>query len=109
MRSSVAYDAGPADSIPLGQGREVRIEGRRIALFRTRGGAIYATQAWCPHRGGPLADGLIGGELLACPLHEFRFELATGSPIGNTCPALETYPVTVDARGHVVVGIEAVK
>lgn len=103
--TTITYDAGPVDRIPLGQGKELRIAGRRIALFRTRTGAVFATQAECPHRGGPLADGLVGGQTLACPLHEFRFELATGESIGNGCQALKTYAVTVDARGHVLISI----
>lgn len=103
--TATTYDAGPVDGIPLGQGREVRIAGKRIAVFRTRAGALYATQAECPHRGGPLADGLVGGQTLACPLHEFRFELPTGSPLGNSCPALATYPARVDSSGHLLISI----
>jgi nitrite reductase (NADH) small subunit len=83
----------------------VRIAGTRIAVFRTRAGDVYATQAVCPHRGGPLADGLIGGGVLACPLHEFRFELSTGAPLSDGCESLRTYPVRLDPRGHVVISI----
>ena len=102
---TTTYDAGQAEQIPPGEGREVVIGGRRIAVFRTRTGDVFATQAVCPHRAGPLADGLIGGTVVACPLHEFRFDLSTGRPLGNDCPVLRTYPTRIDDRGHILISI----
>lgn len=95
------HDAGPVDRIPLGEGRNVRIAGEEIAIFRTRLGRVYATQAACPHRGGPLADGIVGGSRVICPLHSYAFELATGEPVRDACPALRTYPVTVGEDGMI--------
>jgi nitrite reductase (NADH) small subunit len=78
-----AVMAGPLDRIPPGEGRCVRLGAREIALFRQRDGAVFALQARCPHQGGPLADGLIGGGVVICPLHGRRFRLADGSGIDN--------------------------
>lgn len=64
--------------IPLGEGREFCIAGRRVAVFRQRNGTLAATQASCPHREGPLADGMVGMGSVVCPLHGRRFSLATG-------------------------------
>lgn len=93
---------GPAERIPPGEGRVFTVSGMRVAIFRTRDGAVHATQADCPHRLGPLADGLLGGGLVVCPLHGRKFELATGAPVGNDCPPLATYPVAVSDAGDLV-------
>jgi nitrite reductase (NADH) small subunit len=70
------------DDVPLGEGRSVRLGGRRVALFRTPTG-WYALDHACPHAGGPLADGLTADCSVICPLHERRFALDTGAPIGH--------------------------
>lgn len=66
------------DDIPLGEGRSITIDGRRIAIFRAAGG-WYAIDAVCPHRGGPLADGIVCDRAVICPLHDRRFDLETGA------------------------------
>jgi nitrite reductase (NADH) small subunit len=104
-----AVDAGPVEGIPLGEGRVVLAGGVRVALFRTRAGEVFATQAECPHRGGPLADGILGGHTVVCPLHEYRFDLKDGAPAGNGCAALKTYRAVVDDRGHFRIDVEADK
>ncbi len=93
---------GPAERIPPGEGRVFTVGGLRVAIFRTRDGSVHATQADCPHRQGPLADGLLGGGLVVCPLHGRKWELATGAPVGNDCPPLATYPVAVSDTGDLV-------
>jgi nitrite reductase (NADH) small subunit len=94
-------DLGPATRIPLGEGRTFDIGAHKVAVFRTRQGEVFATQATCPHRGGPIADGLMGGRTVVCPLHAFKFDVATGSPVGHTCGGLTTYPVSIDADGRI--------
>lgn len=93
---------GSIERIPIGEGREYEVEGELIAIFRERGGAVFAVQAKCPHRDGALADGLIGGGRIICPLHALKFELSTGRPLGNDCPALKTYRVSVNERGEIL-------
>src|SRR3954471_4494672 len=70
------------DDVPLGEGRVVTLDGRRVAVFRAAGG-WYALDAVCPHRGGPLADGIVCDRAVICPLHERRYDLATGAPLGS--------------------------
>jgi nitrite reductase (NADH) small subunit len=98
----VMYNLGPLDQIPPGEGRSYEVDGLSIAVFRTRDNMVFATQASCPHRGGPLADGIIGAGKVICPLHAYKFNLTTGKPVGNTCPALKIYPVIVTAGGHII-------
>jgi nitrite reductase (NADH) small subunit len=92
---------GPVSKIPLGEGRVYAINGENIAVFRTRGGSVYAVQAACPHRGGPLADGLVGGTTLICPLHGWKFDLTTGQALFGDC-GLKTFPVHVDSADEIV-------
>ena len=92
---------GPITQIPPGEGRNFLVAGQLIAVFRTRDDAVYATQAACPHRGGPLADGLLGGTTLICPLHSWKFDIKTGAALFGDC-GLKTFPVAVDASGQVV-------
>jgi len=93
---------GALAQIPEGEGRAFEVAGRCVAVFRARDGAVFATQGQCPQRGGPLADGLVGGRTLVCPLHEWRFDLATGQTENGACP-IAVYPLTLDSDGTLVV------
>jgi nitrite reductase (NADH) small subunit len=95
---------GPVQAIPEGEGRAFVVGARRLAVFRSRLGQLYATQAECPHRGGPLADGLLGGHTLICPLHSLKFDLTTGEAADGSC-RLATFPVRVSAAGQMVVDL----
>lgn len=96
-----------ADDVPLGEGRAITLGGRRIAIFRA-GGGWYAIDAACPHRGGPLADGIVCDRAVICPLHDRRFDLATGDALttGDSVAAHavevrgERVFVTLDAAGR---------
>ncbi|MCW3061186.1 MAG: Nitrite reductase small subunit, probable [Capsulimonas sp.] len=92
------YCLGPASQIPIGEGREFLVGETKIAVFRSRNGGVYATQPLCPHRAGPLVDGLMGGNILACPLHAWKFDLSTGQPVLGDC-GLTTYPARVTEEG----------
>lgn len=93
---------GAVERIPLGEGREFEVDGELIAVFRARDEKLYAVQAKCPHRDGALADGIIGAGKVVCPLHAFKFELATGAPLGNDCAALKTYTVTLNDENEIL-------
>lgn len=95
------FKLGPANNIPPGEGRVFQVENERIAVFRTRAGEVYAVQAECPHRGGPLADGLLGGTTLICPLHAWKFDLTTGQALYGDC-GLKTFCVSVDASDQII-------
>ncbi|HEY4330671.1 MAG TPA: nitrite reductase small subunit NirD [Phycisphaerae bacterium] len=81
------------DELPMGLGRAFDVGGRVIAVFRTRRGGVFAVDNRCPHKGGPLAEGMLAGDAVVCPLHAFRFELGTGDcDQPHACP-VKTYPV----------------
>jgi nitrite reductase (NADH) small subunit len=95
----------PISSIPEGEGRTFSIGATRLAVFRGRDGEIFATQADCPHKGGPLADGLLGGSTLICPLHSQKFDLATGQAASGDCN-LKTYPARLSTSGQILVEVD---
>ncbi len=91
---------GPLSAIPPGEGREFSVDGVDIAVFHLRDGSVRATQARCPHRDGPLADGLTGGNTVVCPFHAWKFDLTTGTPILGDCP-LRVFPVRTATDGTI--------
>ena len=92
-------------AVPSGEGRNFDALGVRITVFRPRSGGVFAVQATCPHRGGPLADGLLGGTTLICPLHAWKFDVSTGDVLFGDC-GLKVYPARVDESGQIVLCLE---
>jgi nitrite reductase (NADH) small subunit len=83
------------EDIPAGLGRAFQVAGQAVAVFRSRTGSVFAVANRCPHRGGPLADGMMVGDQIVCPLHAFRFDGRTGAcDQAGTC-GVPTYPVEV--------------
>lgn len=72
-------DLGCLEKIPPGQGRCYIVDGAEIAVFRQRDGRLFAVDNRCPHRQGPLADGVMGDGKVICPFHAHRFDLASGA------------------------------
>lgn len=89
-----------ADDVPLGEGRALTLAGRRIALFHAEGG-WYAIDGDCPHKGGPLADGILADRSVICPLHERRFDLETGEALTDGC-GVGTHRIEL-REGHVFI------
>lgn len=79
--------------VPLGEGRPVTVAGKRMAIFHTASG-WYALADACPHRGGPLSDGILADRCVACPLHERRYDLETGTALSDG-PPVSAYAVEV--------------
>jgi nitrite reductase (NADH) small subunit len=96
---------GPVEAIPTGEGRAYVVNGEAIAVFRTRSGGLFATQAFCPHARGPLADGLIGASTVLCPLHAFAFDLLTGRSLGGGCADLRSFPVAAGPEGEILLQV----
>ena len=82
MSVAVAYAVCSAADIPLGEGRAVTVAGRRIAIYTATTG-WFELDAARPHQGGPLADGLLSDNCVACPLHNRRFDLRSGECLGG--------------------------
>ncbi len=89
------------EDIPVGEGRAVGIDGQQIAVFRLRDGTLRALDAVCPHRGGPLADGLLDDQVVVCPLHGYTYDLISGAEISSDGEAVRAYCVSVDVEQDV--------
>jgi len=100
-------DIGPIDAIAPGQGRAFIVAGRTIAVFRQRDGRVFATDNQCPHRGGPLAEGILGDGKVICPLHGWKLDLASGRCLGESA-SVRTYDVhVINGRVLVACGVAA--
>jgi NAD(P)H-dependent nitrite reductase small subunit len=100
-RQQESWRLGPMEQIPVGEGRAFAVGDEQVAVFRPRGGRLKALQAICPHRGGPLADGLIDEVQVVCPLHNHAFRLVDGQCTTGEW-SIQTYQVAVE-DGEVVV------
>jgi nitrite reductase/ring-hydroxylating ferredoxin subunit len=78
----------------------VILHGSAFAVFRTRDGRLFSTQAFCPHKGALLANGIVGGSTVICPFHAYKFDLETGKPVGIDCEALQSYQAERSEDGN---------
>ncbi|MBI5415906.1 MAG: nitrite reductase small subunit NirD [Candidatus Omnitrophica bacterium] len=78
MDKKTFVNLGRVDQIALGHGRCFVVGGEEIAVFRLRDGKLAAVENRCPHRQGPLSEGLLGSGKVVCPLHGHKFDLASG-------------------------------
>ncbi len=68
--------------LPVGEGRLVRVSAAPVALFRRTSREVLAIQGRCPHAGGPLADGILAGDSVICPLHGWKINVEScGYPV----------------------------
>lgn len=94
---------GAVDEIPVGEGRTFAVDGTQIAVFRLRDGSLRALDAVCPHRGGPLADGLADDRVVVCPLHGHTFDMGSGTEASGAELSVRSYPVeALDGRITIV-------
>jgi nitrite reductase (NADH) small subunit len=107
MPEPVEISLGAVDQVPLGQGFCFRVGGRELAVFRQRDGRVFAVSNACPHRQGPLAEGILGGGKVICPLHSHAFDLCSGAGPSPE-ERLRVYPVRV-VDGRILLGLEAPK
>ncbi|MCY1670846.1 nitrite reductase small subunit NirD [Novosphingobium sp. SL115] len=91
-------DIGPVDQIAPGTARTLPVVGaEELAVFRTQANEFYALVNKCPHKQGPLSQGIIHGNLVACPLHNWNISLKTGQALGDDEGCVPTIPLKVDA------------
>jgi nitrite reductase (NADH) small subunit len=96
-----------AASVPLREGRAVKLGSEEVAIFNV-GDRFLAVGNRCPHKGGPLADGIVSGDVVVCPLHAWKICLSSGKvkQPAETRACITSYPVKV-VDGVVVVNIPA--
>jgi len=75
-------DVGGVDDVPVLGSRVVQAPGGDIAVFKTADGALFALRDRCPHKGGPLSQGIVHGHSVTCPLHNWVISLENGEAQG---------------------------
>ncbi|MBD8067162.1 nitrite reductase small subunit NirD [Devosia sp. PTR5] len=86
-------DIGALADVPSRGARCLTTPLGKIAIFRTADDRVFAIDDRCPHRGGPLSEGIVHGAQVTCPLHNWVFSLETGEAQGADAGAVRTYPL----------------
>jgi nitrite reductase (NADH) small subunit len=89
-------DIGTLNDIPRLGARVVRTAAGDIAVFRTADDEVFALQDKCPHKGGPLSQGIVHGKRVACPLHDWKIHLDTGHAVVPDEGCAARYPVQIE-------------
>jgi nitrite reductase (NADH) small subunit len=99
-------DLCAVEDIPLRGARRLPTAEGDVAVFRTGGGEVFALFDRCPHKGGPLSQGIVHGRSVTCPLHGLVVDLASGAPTGADAGrgCAPTVPVRVEA-GRVLIAL----
>ena len=98
-------DIGALEDIPARGARVVKTGLGCVAIFRTGADEVFALEDRCPHKGGPLSEGIVHGTSVTCPLHNWVFSLETGLAQGADEGAVPTYPARVEA-GRILLDAE---
>ena len=93
------FAIGSITDIPQRGARCIETPQGKIGVFRTMDDRIFAIEDHCPHRGGPLSQGIVHGASVTCPLHNWVISLETGKALGADEGEVRTIPVrNLDGR-----------
>ncbi len=87
--------AASLSELPPGTCRAVEVNGRTLALFNVQG-TIYCLDNTCLHRGGPLGEGTLEGEVVTCPWHMWQYNVRTGENLDDPSLKVASFPVVVE-------------
>ncbi len=90
-------DIGALTDIPTRGGRVVKTPRGCVAIFRAADDRVFALDDRCPHKGGPLSDGIVHGTKVTCPLHGMVFSMETGAAQGPDEARVRTHRIRVEA------------
>lgn len=96
QREGKTVTVGKVEAVPPGRGATVQLNnGGEIALFNV-GGEFHAIENFCPHKGYPLADSRLYGNIVECDLHGYRFDVRSGECFTEKDCAIESYEVKIE-------------
>ncbi|MCA0043913.1 nitrite reductase small subunit NirD, partial [Celeribacter litoreus] len=104
MTTTNWIEVGTLDDIPRQGARCVKNGDTTIALFRTTDDRVFALEDKCPHRNGPLSNGIVHDGCVTCPLHNWVISLETGTAQGADEGKTQTFPVKIDGQA-VLIGL----
>lgn len=96
IKTSGWTEIGTLDDIPRQGARVVKCADGDIAVFRTLYDEVFALRDKCPHKGGPLSQGIVHGNKVACPLHDWKISLDTGMAVAPDEGCAARFPVRID-------------
>jgi len=99
---------GQINDIPKLGSRLIATEEGDVAIFRTSDDQVFALLDQCPHKGGPLSQGMVYGHAVACPLHNWSINLSSGEAVAPDEGCTNSYPVKVD-NGTISIAIPLAK
>lgn len=99
-------DIAALDDIPRLGARVLKTDTMDIALFRTADDQVFAIKDACPHKQGPLSQGIVHGTSVTCPLHNWKIDLASGEALGPDEGCTNTFSVKID-NGRVLLALSA--
>ena len=91
-------NVGSINDIPKLGARVVKSDDGDIAVFRTADDKIFALKDECPHKGGPLSQGIVHGDRVACPLHDWKITLDTGIAVAPDEGCAARYPIKIEGE-----------
>lgn len=94
--SAIWTAIGSLADIPRRGARCVATPNGRIGVFRTADDRVFALEDHCPHRGGPLSQGIVHGAAVTCPLHNWVISLESGQALGADEGAVKTIPIKLE-------------
>ena len=84
------------EDIPVLGSRVVDTDDMQVAVFRTADDQVFAIRNACPHKGGPLSEGIVHGTSVTCPLHNWKIDLASGKALAPDEGCANTFPVKIE-------------
>lgn len=97
-------DITALEDIPILGARVLKTDRVNIALFRTATDEVFALKDECPHKQGPLSQGIVHGTSVTCPLHNWKIDLTSGEALGPDEGCAHTYASKIE-NGRVFVAI----
>ncbi|MGR3468450.1 MAG: nitrite reductase small subunit NirD [Shimia sp.] len=94
---------GAVSDIPIRGARTLKTDFGCVAVFRTSEAEVYALTDRCPHKGGPLSEGIVHGTSVTCPLHNWVFDLTTGQATAEDASVL-TFAAKVEGSRILIDG-----
>lgn len=98
MRVSTLIKIGTIDEFQVNIGKLVEIEDHAIAVFRLADRKFNAVENRCPHKGGPLAEGIVSGDYVFCPLHDWKIDLKDGNVQAPDHGCVKKFDVTIEGE-----------
>jgi nitrite reductase (NADH) small subunit len=89
-------DVGTIDDVPVLGSRVVQAPSGDIAVFKAADGTLFALRDRCPHKGGPLSQGIVHGHSVTCPLHNWVISLKSGEAQGADQGCTHKIPLRIE-------------